>query len=399
MARGRRRSLVSAAEVRLVLDACGQDSSPRGSRDAVLIYFLATLGVSDRVLRSWNVAEIAGSDSEMLARVAGVDVPAEGQWLVQGWLDVRGRTPGPLLNPVISAHTVAERALSRSAIVNILARRCRQAGVPPFSPEDLASTRRVLTRSLLPDPAPYHDAILCYLGRLRRSRRRDAERLLDTWAQALGSGPAWLSVPWTNLTRERLALAMKDIGKRLSPRRVNALRSALASVLRSLCARGLLNVAGCRALFDACRRSQAAPKSVAPGLDLQNVIAMLEACARDQSAAGARDGAMIALMWCAQLSVSGTIRLPRTHPLRLEGEPFRHAVRRWIEIRGRSPGTFLLSISRQGQIVTRPATRWAVLRAFQRRAAQAGLAGITPEQVRMAALRHQKIAGLEARCP
>jgi site-specific recombinase XerD len=63
-----------------------------------------------------------------------------GQAALRGWLAVRSTAAGPLFLPIDNAGCIGWRRLSDQAVLVILRKRARQAGVAPFSPHDLRRT-------------------------------------------------------------------------------------------------------------------------------------------------------------------------------------------------------------------------------------------------------------------
>ncbi len=57
--------------------------------------------------------------------------------LLEAWLTVRGAEPGALFCPIDKAGRLLPRHLTGQAVLTILARRARVAGVAAFSPHDL----------------------------------------------------------------------------------------------------------------------------------------------------------------------------------------------------------------------------------------------------------------------
>ncbi len=60
--------------------------------------------------------------------------------LVLDWLEVRGSEPGPLLCPVRKGGRVEYRHMSPDAVLKIVRRRAKEAGVESFSPHDFRRT-------------------------------------------------------------------------------------------------------------------------------------------------------------------------------------------------------------------------------------------------------------------
>lgn len=128
--------------------------------------------------------------------------------------------------------------------------------------------------------------------------------------------------------------------------------------------------------------------------------AVLDACGRDRSPAGARDAAIIALQYslglrrgeCATLDLSDYS--PTNETLRVRGkgdkERFGYVVDRgairalsaWINARTFKPGPLLCPVTRDGKVIVRRLTDQAIYAALLRRASQAGIGQLSPHNLR-----------------
>jgi integrase/recombinase XerD len=137
---------LAAGEIAALLEACAQDESAAGARDGALIALLRAGG-----LRRAEVCALEVADYDALActlRVQGKRNKQREMPLAQGaadaladWLEVRGRKPGPLFNPVSQIGDVERgHSLTPQVIYNVLAKRAREAGVKDLSPHDFRRT-------------------------------------------------------------------------------------------------------------------------------------------------------------------------------------------------------------------------------------------------------------------
>ena len=125
---------------------CRQDEKPnRGARDACLLAVLyaglrrgecAALMVEDVDLEreSVKVLHAKGGKQRLVPLVLG----AAGA--IEGWLERRGRQPGPLLLAVNKADAIQPAGLSGSALGKILQRLARETGLKSFTPHDFRRT-------------------------------------------------------------------------------------------------------------------------------------------------------------------------------------------------------------------------------------------------------------------
>lgn len=132
------------------LAACGADPSPAGRRDAALLAVLYTTGA-----RRGEIAGLAVTDydpAERSLRVRGkrdkermVYVTVAAAARLDSWIAVRGRGPGALFPPISKEGRPRHRDgrlchPTGQAIAGILARRLKEAGVPPHTPHDFRRT-------------------------------------------------------------------------------------------------------------------------------------------------------------------------------------------------------------------------------------------------------------------
>jgi integrase len=137
---------LSAGEIRALFAACAADPSPAGARDAALFAVLYGAGLRRAEAVALDVGDYGADDGALTVR-RGKGRKARrcylangGQAAVGGWLAVRGTAAGPLFLPIDKAGRIKWRRLSDQAVLVILRKRARQAGVAPFSPHDLRRT-------------------------------------------------------------------------------------------------------------------------------------------------------------------------------------------------------------------------------------------------------------------
>lgn len=170
------------AEVLALLEACKRDGAPSGARDAAIIGLAYGCG-----LRRSELARLEWRDCRE-------DPPVRGQWwldvrrgkgrkdrrvpLALGadralwvWVALRGTKDGPLFHPIDKAGRIHERGLTSQAIYQLLLKRARKAGIPPFSPHDL---RRAYGTVLLE-----RGADLAVVARLMGHSRTETTRMYD----------------------------------------------------------------------------------------------------------------------------------------------------------------------------------------------------------------------------
>lgn len=138
--------VLKQTEIAALLRVCKNDPSPIGARDAALIAILSGSGIR----RSEAVAlEVADFDPETGAlqvrkgkgrKFRIVYLPDGALAAVKAWLEVRGNSPGVLLNPIRRGGHIEAKSMTDQAVMVILRKRGVQAGVATFSPHDFRRT-------------------------------------------------------------------------------------------------------------------------------------------------------------------------------------------------------------------------------------------------------------------
>ena len=167
------------------------------------------------------------------------------------WLDLRGTTPGLLLS-------LGEGSLplSLATMSGLLAKYCRQAGVRPFSSQDLSRTQawvscgewaypcgcdvRTSAEAFFPDGRPSDIPRVQYLRRMQSPKRRDVTKSLNAFIRVLQAGATLASLDWHQVGSSGYAHAISTIGVTCPPQRVRAIRSHLHAVMRAERAYGSL---------------------------------------------------------------------------------------------------------------------------------------------------------------
>jgi site-specific recombinase XerD len=137
---------LSHQEITALMDACTNEPTPQGVRDAALIAILRGAGlrraeVVKLELRDFNpgtsAIEVRGGKGDK-DRV--VYLPDEASAFVQDWLTLRGRQAGALLCPIRKGGEISYRNMTPQSVLLILHKRAKEAGVLSFSPHDFRRT-------------------------------------------------------------------------------------------------------------------------------------------------------------------------------------------------------------------------------------------------------------------
>ncbi len=137
---------LTQGEITALMNACLNDPTPAGFRDAALIAILRGSG-----LRRGEVVNLDLSNFNPDTRAVQVQngkggkdrtvyLPKGALPVVVNWLDIRGDAAGPLLCHVNKAGRVVVRRLTSQAVLFLLQRRAVEAGVKSFSAHDFRRT-------------------------------------------------------------------------------------------------------------------------------------------------------------------------------------------------------------------------------------------------------------------
>lgn len=246
------------------------------------------------------------------------------------------------------------------------------------------------------DPAA---AYLDQLGEGSRRTMREAVTKLASWASDDRCGPH--DLPWHRLRIEHTAALRTRLQSSLAPATANKHLAALRGVLKQCWRRGLMTAEAYQRAIDLPPVRGASPRK-------QNRLGALElrklaqVCAGDSSPAGARDEALLALLYGANLRRSEAVALELTDydlgsggllirnangrtPRRfVANDDARGALERWILIRGPEAGPLFNPVNKGGRIERRRLSEQAIYIACQKRAAEAGLPPTSPEDLRRA---------------
>jgi integrase len=137
---------LSQGEILALVNACKEDASAAGSRDAAIIGLLYTCGL--------RRAEVVGLERDDFDAESGKLIIRIGKGrkqrtaYVQGgalralldWLSVSENGSSFLFVPVLKSGTINPRKMSAQSIYDLLKKRAGQAGVKDFSPHDFRRT-------------------------------------------------------------------------------------------------------------------------------------------------------------------------------------------------------------------------------------------------------------------
>ena len=225
-----------------------------------------------------------------------------------------------------------------------------------------------------------------------------------------GNRLAVVSLPWQSLRNEDVRVLRDWAGETLPSAAQRRLMRDLRRVLRGPLEAedgAVLRSEVSPAVLRALRRTTAASR-----LASREAKLLLDACEAGDTAEGARDAAVVALMLHAGLRRREVTELQRgdyededgrikiaarrgtARSVILEGRT-RDAVERWLRLRGAWSGPLIAALSPHGEVQLRGLTPSAVNRLLTRRSAAAGCAAVTPGDLRARFLRDLQAASRE----
>lgn len=246
-------------------------------------------------------------------------------------------------------------------------------------------------------PLDQHPAAV-YLAGLGVGSRRTMRQALDTIAGFLSSGADdALTLPWAELRSQHTDAIRAALADRYRPATANKMLSALRGVLKAAWRLGQMDAETYRRAIDLPPikgTTLPAGRSVTSG----EIAALLQVCAGEQTAKGARDAALIGILYsglrraevvgldlAAWDAAGGTLRVlgkgkkERSVPV-VNGA--RLALADWLLIRGDEPGPLFLPVRKGGMIMRRRLTTQAIYHILVTRAEQAGIEALSPHDFR-----------------
>jgi integrase len=252
-----------------------------------------------------------------------------------------------------------------------------------------------------------------YLARLAPGSRRTMRAALQTIVTLVLEGkPDIVAFPWHLLRYQHTQAIRSALAERYAPATANKLLAALRGVLQEAWRLGLIPAEDYHRAVDLTGiRATTLPRGRA--LSRGEVGALLASCTADRSPGGARDAALVALLYGAGLRRAEAVALDlRDYELTSgmltvragKGRKDRltyltpgaaEALRDWLALRGDAPGPLLCPVNKGGRIILRRMTAQAAMAALAKRAKQAGVAHLSPHDLRRTFISHLLDAGAD----
>jgi site-specific recombinase XerD len=133
-------------EIKDLIQVCRQDPSPAGIRDIAMIGLLYTCGLRRSELVELRCEDFNEKSGQLKIRKGKgrkqrtVYVTGNAHKALVQWLDILGREPGPLFEPILKSGKIQTGGLVAQSVYDILKKRATQAGISDFSPHDFRRT-------------------------------------------------------------------------------------------------------------------------------------------------------------------------------------------------------------------------------------------------------------------
>ncbi|HIG68969.1 MAG TPA: integrase [Myxococcales bacterium] len=265
----------------------------------------------------------------------------------------------------------------------------------PFESRDIEVARET--------PEDKHPAAL-YLAQLGPGSRRTMNEALQKIARYLSDGRCDMrSLPWSALRIEHTSALRTRLASELAPATANKHLAALRGVLKQVWRLGQISAEDHQRAIDLPAVQGPSPRK-SRALSQEELRALVAACERDRSPAGPRDAALFVLLFGAGLRRAEVAALDlsdfdrRTSTICVRGNgtraPRRFTANRegllalegWLARRSIAPGPLFNPVNKGGRIEIRRLSEQAIYVACHKRAAEAGLPPVSPEDLRRSLL-------------
>lgn len=252
-----------------------------------------------------------------------------------------------------------------------------------------------------------------YIARLAPGSRRTMRQSLDVIAGLLTGGTADASgVDWSAVRYQHAQVVRTRLAEAYAPATVNKVLSALRGVLRESWRLGLMSAEDYHRASDLeAVKAETLPRGRALGAG--ELAALMNTCIADRGPAGARDAALIALLYGGGLRRSEVVALDladhesETGQVTVRAGKGRKdrtayvtngsalALADWLAVRGDEPGPLFCAIGKGGRLGYDRLSGQAILGILRKRARQSGVAHLSPHDLRRTFVSHLLDAGAD----
>lgn len=254
----------------------------------------------------------------------------------------------------------------------------------------------ILTQAMPLDQNP----AAVYLATLKKSSRRPQKCALDTVAGILSCGTVdCFNLAWSKLRYQHTALVRSRLMDGYAPATANRILCALRGTLEQA---WLLGQMSAEDYQRAARLSPVIGETLPAGRELSadEISILLKDCINDSRSIGARDAAVIAVMYSGGLRREEVTKLElvdydeTNRKLLVHGKRSKEravyladgavaALNAWMDIRGFEPGPVFLAVNKGGNLVEdKRMTTQAIYYLLKSRAKRAGVDNFSPHDIR-----------------
>ncbi|WJW66117.1 tyrosine-type recombinase/integrase [Candidatus Chlorohelix allophototropha] len=263
-----------------------------------------------------------------------------------------------------------------------------------------ADSMELVTVELPPSLPLDQNPAAIYLASLRPVGRRGMRRALAAIVETIKGEPSDpLDFPWHSLRFQHTQALRAKLAERYRPATVNHMLSALRGVLSQAENLGLISADDFRRTTKLKGiRGESLPKGRA--LIPNEVTLLLRVCQKDKSPKGARDLALVAVLYGAGLRRSEVVKLDlkdfdtKDNSLKVRsgkggkdritylGQGSGTVLAAWVKVRGEESGPLFLPVNKVGKLQKRRLSDQAVLWILSQRGKEAGLEHFSPHDMR-----------------
>lgn len=251
-----------------------------------------------------------------------------------------------------------------------------------------------------PTPPDRHPAAV-YLARLAAGSRRTMAESLDVIAGLLTSYRCdKATLNWGALRYQHTAAIRALLADLYAPATANKMLAALRGVLKEAWRLGYMEAEEFHRAADLPTiRGTTVPRGRA--VTSEEMRLLFNACRRDDTPAGRRDAALLAILYGCGLRRSEVVALDvadydsEAGALRVRSGKgnkgrvsyagaagSRAAIASWLGVRGKGPGPLFCPVNKGGKVTLRRMTDQAVRKILNKRATEAGVASFSPHDLR-----------------
>jgi integrase len=270
-------------------------------------------------------------------------------------------------------------------------------------------------RAAIQQKAAEQNPVSLYLNRLAPASRRTQREALDRIAGLLTGGPtAAADAPWHLMDAHSAQSIRTSLANTYAPTTTNRMLAALRGVLREAWGAGLMDA---ESYHRAAAVEPVAWSKPPLGRCLtgEEIRSLFEICSRDATPAGARDAALLTVLYGGGLrrsevvaldvrdydAVSGTLTVRSTKRSRERSvyatDGAAQALERWIELRGNDAGPLFVPVTKGQKILVRDRrmSEQSIAKVLVKRGKQANVPAFSCQDLRRSFITELLEAGVD----